>query len=46
MIMWVIFKGVLMIVDSVHSWKVSTDVLRLSVCYGPSAYPGQPMYHH
>jgi hypothetical protein len=35
-----------MIVDSVRSWKVSIDVLRLSVCYGPSAYPGQPMYHH
>jgi hypothetical protein len=46
MIMWVIFKCVLMIVDSLHSWKLSTDVLRLSVSYGLSAYPGQPMYNH
>jgi hypothetical protein len=44
--MWVIFKGVLMIVDSVHSWKLSTDILRLSVCYGPRAYQGHPMYSH
>jgi hypothetical protein len=41
---WVVFLDVL-IVDSVHCWKLSIDVLRLSVRWGPSAYPGQPMYH-